>query len=71
MKSTGPDSRLFFFTPKDLLSAYWTFVSATGGDKQALQALAQANYPFVFFLVQFVSFFALIVIVVRHAWPLL
>ena len=33
--------------PRDLpkhLSAYWNFVAATGGDKQALRALAQANY---------------------------
>lgn len=33
--------------PKDLpkhLSRYWNFVAATGGDWQALRALAQANY---------------------------
>jgi pimeloyl-ACP methyl ester carboxylesterase len=33
--------------PSDLpkhLSAYWNFVAATGGDKQALRAFAQANY---------------------------
>jgi pimeloyl-ACP methyl ester carboxylesterase len=34
--------------PRDLpkhLAAYWNFVAATGGDKQALRALAQASYP--------------------------
>jgi pimeloyl-ACP methyl ester carboxylesterase len=34
--------------PRDLpkhLAAYWNFVVATGGDKLALQALAQASYP--------------------------
>lgn len=34
--------------PRDLpksLAAYWDFVSATGGDKQALRALVQASYP--------------------------
>ena len=34
--------------PKDLpahLAAYWTFVSATGGDKSALLAFSQADYP--------------------------
>lgn len=33
--------------PKDLpkhLSTYWNFVAATNGDRQALRALAQANY---------------------------
>ena len=33
--------------PRDLpkhLSAYWNFVAATAGDKQALRALAQASY---------------------------
>jgi pimeloyl-ACP methyl ester carboxylesterase len=33
--------------PKDLpkhLSTYWNFIAATGGDRQALQALAQARY---------------------------
>lgn len=33
--------------PRDLpkhLSAYWNFVAATGGDKQAMRALAQAGY---------------------------
>ena len=34
--------------PRDLpkhLSAYWNFVAATGGDKQALRAFTQASYP--------------------------
>ena len=34
--------------PKDLpkhLSTYWNFVVATGGDWQAMRALAQASYP--------------------------
>lgn len=34
--------------PRDLpkhLATYWNFVAATGGDKQALSALAQASYP--------------------------
>ncbi len=34
--------------PKDLpthLGAYWTFISATAGDKSALLALSQADYP--------------------------
>ena len=34
--------------PKDLpkhVSTYWNFVAATGGDWQALRALAQASYP--------------------------
>lgn len=34
------------------------------------QTNAVAAVRFAFFLVQFVSFFALIVMVVRHAWPL-
>ncbi|MES2885589.1 MAG: alpha/beta hydrolase [Pseudomonadota bacterium] len=34
--------------PKDLpkhLSAYWNFVTATGGDREALRALAAAEFP--------------------------
>lgn len=34
--------------PRDLpkhLATYWNFVAATGGDKLALRALAQASYP--------------------------